>query len=146
MNDRAYVAWKKTLGRVIFGAAGLALLACGRAEAAPEPGKSDSAPVVLAVAAPDTGWRLRVERIVESKGEIWILARLWREPGPAAQMIQPARAVVPIALPADKPRRVFVTGKTWSWENREPYEFVPSLEPVLQRAGDGRVLYSAPAK
>jgi hypothetical protein len=144
MKERSNVACKKVRGCVIFGVLGLALAACGRAEPAPAPGVS--AALVLAVAAPDAGWRLSIERILESKGEVWILARLWREPGPAAQVIQPARAVVPITLPADRPRRVFVTGKTWSWENQEPYEFVPSLEPVLQRAGAGRVLYPAPAK
>ena len=29
-----------------------------------------------------------------------------------------------VEVPAGKPRRVFVTGKTWAWENDEPYEFV----------------------
>ncbi|HVZ64634.1 MAG TPA: hypothetical protein VG838_18310 [Opitutaceae bacterium] len=112
--------------------------------APPPPAPAAPAPAeVLAVTAPDAGWRLRVERVIELDQECWILARLWREPGFAAQVIQPAKATIPVALPA-KPRKVFVEGKTWTWPNPETYEFVPSLEAVVRRANGGRVLYVAP--
>ena len=126
-------------------AVGLVLSSC--TAAAPKAGTAEPAPAreLIAITAPDAGWHLRIERIVEFDSEVWVLARLWREPGPAAQVIQPATAMLPVDLPA-KPRRVFVAGKTWSWENKEPVEFVPSLDPLLQRAGAGRVLYAAPTR
>jgi hypothetical protein len=96
---------------------------------------------VLAVTAPDAAWRLRIERIFELDAEVWILARLERPPGPAAQVIGPVQVTLPVALPA-KTHRVFIAGKTWSWPNPEPCEFVPSLAPVVKQAGKARVLYS----
>lgn len=102
-------------------------------------------PKTIAVTVPDAGWRLRVERVVELDAEVWVLAQLRREPGPAAQMIQQAKAEIPIALP-EKHLSVFVAGKKWAWPNDEPYEFVVSLEDVARRAGSARVLYPMPAK
>lgn len=102
-------------------------------------------PKTIAVTVPDAGWRLRVERVVELDAEVWVLAQLRREPGPAAQMIQQAKAEVPITLP-EKHLRVFVAGKKWAWPNDEAYEFVASLEDVVRRAGSARVLYPSPAK
>ncbi|HWA88172.1 MAG TPA: hypothetical protein VG710_18230 [Opitutus sp.] len=99
----------------------------------------------ISVTVPDAGWRLRVERVLERDDEVWVLARLWRKPGPAAQMIRKAEAAVPVAVP-DKPVRVFVAGKTWTWANKEPYEFVASLEGVARRAGEAKVLYAAKAE
>lgn len=97
-------------------------------------------PAVLSVTVPESGWRLRIERVLERDDEIWILAKLQRSPGASAQMIQQAQAPLPSGLPA-KPRKVFVEGKTWHWPNPEPYEFVPALAPVIQQAGPARVLY-----
>lgn len=119
------------------------MTACARHPLPPPAGASAGPPsVILAVNAPDAGWRLRIERIIEFDAEIWILARLEHAPGPAAQVIRSARATLSVALPA-KPRRVFVAGKTWNWTNDEPYEFVPSLEAVVPRAAGARVLYVA---
>jgi len=126
-------------------AACFALLAsgCGAADKSSAPPLP--LPVVLTVKTPDTGWRLQIDHIFERDNEIWILARLDRPPGPAAQMIHPANVEVPIALPA-KPLRVFVAGKTWAWRNDETYEFVSSLAPVIRQAERARVLYSVENK
>jgi hypothetical protein len=145
MKDSQKVARKRIPAWSLWCVLGLLLAACTEAAAPPGPVQAAPAPDFLAVATPDAGWHLRIERIVELDAEVWILAQLWREPGPAAQVIQEAKAVTPVALPA-KARRVFVAGKTWAWSSKEPYEFVPSLAPVIQKAGAGRVLYTAPAK
>lgn len=102
-------------------------------------------PKYITVKVPDAGWRLRVEHVVELDAEVWVLAQLRREPGPAAQMIQQARAEIPITLP-EKHLRVIVAGKKWAWPNDETYEFVASLDDVIRRAGSAQVLYPPPAK
>ncbi len=79
-------------------------------------------PVELAVLTPDAGWGFRVREVRETPTEVWIWAELQRRPGPAAQMLSTVRAEV--LLPADKPQRVFVSGKTWSWPSDEPYTFI----------------------
>ncbi len=102
-------------------------------------------PTTISVTAPDTGWRVWIERVLERDKEVWILVQLNRPPGPAAQMIHQAKAEIPMPLP-NKPIRVFVAGKTWNWANEEPYEFVVSLETVARQAGDARVLYASGKK
>ena len=107
--------------------------------------KAAPAPFAIRVTVPDGGWKLRVERVIELKEEIWVLAQLRREPGPGVQMIQEVEAAVPVTLP-NKKVRVFVAGKTWAWANSESHEFVSSLESVLRQAGSGRTLYISAAK
>lgn len=78
--------------------------------------------VELQVLTPDAGWEFRVREVRETPQEVWVWADLERRSGPAAQQLTTVSATVD--LPAGKPRRVFVTGKTWAWPNDEPYEFV----------------------
>lgn len=101
-----------------------------------------SAAAVLKVTVPESGWHLRIERIFELNDQVWILGQLQRPSGPAAQLVQTVQATLPTGLPA-KSLHVFIAGKTWSWPNPEPYEFVATLATVINRAGAARVLYSA---
>ena len=144
MNIRINVARKNALSGVFSLGLALAAVSCSNASSN-LPAADAPAPEELTIMVPDGGWRFGIERIVELDSEVWILARVRREPGPAAQMIQPAKTVIPVVLPA-KSRRVFVVGKTWAWPNQEPYEFVPSLDPVVKRADKARVLYPVPVK
>lgn len=95
----------------------------------------------FSLTAPDANWRIALVRIYERDDAVWILARVWREPGPAAQMLTTLRGEIPVPLPAAKLRRVFVAGKTWMWKNDEPVEFVASLGAVEKNAGAARVLF-----
>lgn len=71
---------------------------------------------------PDAGWRFRVREVRETPDEVWVWTDLERRDGPAAQQLTTVSTLVD--LPSGKERRVFVTGKTWRWENDEPYTFV----------------------
>jgi hypothetical protein len=124
---------------------GLALTSCVGAATPPNPANALSMPTTLAVTVPDTGWTLRVERVLELDADVWVLAQLRREPGSAAQMIRKIEVTIPVTLP-EKRLRVYVAGKTWAWRNDEPYEFVSSLEDVARRAGAARVVFPVPAK
>ena len=106
-------------------------------------GSTSAGPEPVTLTVPDANWRLAIDRIYERDDAVWILARVWREPGVAAQMITTLRCEIPVALPA-KPRRVFIAGKTWGWKNDEPVEFVASLEAVEKNAGNARVLFPTP--
>ncbi|MDD3180190.1 MAG: hypothetical protein PHQ04_07530 [Opitutaceae bacterium] len=128
----------------LLSAVGLGVGSCAGTPLPPSSRQASAGPVRLAVQTPDAGWRLRIERIVELERSVWILAQLERQPGPAAQVISTAQAVVFISLPA-KPIRTFVAGKTWNWRNEEPYEFVPTLSGVIRQAGPVRVLFPAAA-
>lgn len=78
--------------------------------------------VELRVLTPDAGWEIRVREVRETPDAVWVWADLERGDGPAAQQLTTVSTRVD--LPAGKERRVFVTGKTWAWENDEPYTFV----------------------
>lgn len=97
--------------------------------------------VELSVTTPEAGWEFRVRQVWEMPSEVWVWAHLRRPEGPAAQMLSTVEAAV--RVPTGKPRKVFVTGKTWKWENDEPYAFVserprppPEAEPVPQPSAD----------
>ncbi|MEY4939636.1 MAG: hypothetical protein RIQ93_1371 [Verrucomicrobiota bacterium] len=124
--------------------AAFAWSACSKPLSLP-PDEAEPASFALRVTVPDGGWRFRVERVIEFKEEIWILAQLSRELGPGVQMIQEVEAAVPVPVP-NKAVRVFVAGKTWAWENTESHEFVASLDSVLRKAGSGRTIYPPGAK
>ena len=124
---------------------GLLLVSCAGATGPVETSSAPPMPKYIAVKVPDAGWRLRVEHVVEFDTEVWVLAQLSREPGPAAQMIRQAKAEIPIPLP-EKHLRVIVAGKKWAWPNDEAYEFVTSLDDAIRRAGSARVLYPPPEK
>ena len=79
--------------------------------------------VELSVLTPDAGWEFRVREVRETPDAVWVWADLERREGPAAQQL--TTVATQVDLPPGKARRVFVTGKTWAWENDEPYEFVP---------------------
>jgi hypothetical protein len=102
----------------------------------------DSSADFVSITVPDSGWHLTIERICERNDEVWILARLRRDPEPASQIVRPVRERIPVTLPA-KPRRVFVVGKTWKWTSPsdKSVEFVDSLESVMKNLGKARVLF-----
>jgi hypothetical protein len=79
-------------------------------------------PVELSLLTPDAGWEFHLREVRETGEEVWVWAELTRRPGPAAQQL--TTRTLSVALPEGKPRRIFVTGKTWAWANDEPYEFV----------------------
>lgn len=127
-------------------AAGLVLTSCGEVGAPVAfDAVTPAATTRIRVTVSDGGWRLRIERVIEVGAEVWVFAQLRREPGPAVQVISEVEAVIPVALP-EKKLRIFVAGKTWAWQNKEPYDFVPSLEPVVRQAAGGRVLHPAGVK
>lgn len=97
----------------------LLLAACAAMADTTEPQRES---VELSVLTPDAGWEFRVREVRETDEDVWVWAELHRRPGLAAQQLTTVRARADV--PAGKPRTVFVTGKTWRWENQEPYRFV----------------------
>ena len=41
----------------------------------------------------------------------------------------------------DLPVRHFIIGKTWGWENEEPYTFIKSIEKLESSLKDSELLY-----
>jgi hypothetical protein len=124
---------------------GLALSSIVLAACAAQVGRGEELKerVELSVLTPDAGWEFRVREVRETPTEVWVWAELQRRDGMAAQVITTVTTTV--ELPANKTRRVFVTGKTWGWENDEPYEFVTEQPPWPSDAGTPQAGAESPA-
>jgi hypothetical protein len=86
----------------------------------------------VSLQAPDGGWSVQIQRVAQVGEEIWVLAQLQRSSGMAIQAITEVEDSVSAEAPP-LPERVFVSGKTWGWENEQSYEFVPTLDPLLEQ-------------
>ena len=89
---------------------------------------------------PDMGWRIRIEEIHRMGGELWVISSLHRHPGMAAQAITTISDNIRMRLP-DGPVQHVIVGKTWKWENREPYMFINDWEEIRSRLKSGQMLY-----
>lgn len=94
----------------------------------------------VTLTVPEANWHIALVSIYERDDAVWILGELRRDPGPAAQMLRTIGFEIPVTLP-NKPRRVFIAGKTWAWKNEEPVEFVPSLASVEKQLGNAKRLF-----
>lgn len=98
--------------------------------------------ISVALTVPDAGWEVKIERIAVVEDELWVLSRLERSPDLAAQVISTAEDSVTLRAP-DLPIQHFILGKTWTWENEEPYTFLDDISGIEEELRDARILYSA---
>lgn len=93
------------------------------------------------VMAPDMGWKIEIQDIYRVGNELWVVSALERSPGMAAQMPAAVSDSLSISVP-DLPIKVFVLGKTWKWENTEPYVFVENGEELKTKLKKGERIYT----
>jgi len=58
----------------------------------------------------------------------------------AGQAISIVSDKIHMNLP-DIPVKYFILGKTWNWENREPYNFIKDMSEIQGDLEDGQLLY-----
>jgi len=83
---------------------------------------------------------VQIEEVWQLPKEIWVIARVARSEGMAAQMINTVEDSVEVLAP-DLPQKIFIVGKTWGWENKVDYTFADSMESVKEKMGEGELLY-----
>lgn len=89
---------------------------------------------------PDPGWQVHIEEAYDAGEEIRVLARLARTAEMAIQMISTAADRLEAELPS-KPVRYYILGKTWGWENTEPYTFLNSESEAEAIRKSGRLIF-----
>ena len=92
---------------------------------------------------PDMGWKIRIMEIRQRDETLWVISSLTRHPGPAGQAISTVSDRVRTELP-DIPVRHFILGKTWTWENKEPYTFIDSMDDIAGQLEGSQLLYQRP--
>jgi hypothetical protein len=116
--------------------AGGLLLAAASGTAAPLARRS----IKVTLKVPDSGWEIAIQEVYRVKDELWVISRVTRRPGMAMQVISQVSDEVQVEAPA-LPVRHVVLGKTWGWENDEPYRFPAGIREVESSLKDGVQLW-----
>ena len=97
--------------------------------------------ISVKLAVPDSAWTLSIDEIHTVKEELWVVSSVSRDPDlMGAQVISMTQDTVKISAPV-LPVKYFVIGKTWNWENEEPYTFITDLKPIEQDLQSTTLLY-----
>jgi zinc protease len=97
--------------------------------------------ITVTLTVPDTMWAISIDKVYEVKGEIWVISTVSRSSeGMGAQVISEVKASVKLAAP-DLPVKHYIIGKTWRWENKEPYTFIKNVKELERELKSGKLLY-----
>jgi hypothetical protein len=90
---------------------------------------------------PDTAWTLAIDEVYRVSNEIWVIAVVSRDPRAVGLQVVCAKTdAVRVAAPA-LPVKYFVTGRTWAWQNEEPYVFLKDKKEIQPQLSGGTLLY-----
>ena len=90
---------------------------------------------------PDAAWTIVIDEVRRVDDELWMVSTVSRDPDRmGAQVISTVRASVKLAAP-ELPVKHFIIGKTWKWENEEPYTFIRSRNQIGNALDAGTLLY-----
>ena len=76
---------------------------------------------------PSSAWSVQITDVYEFETEVWVAARLSTTSEVGLAMISTVGDSITIP-DTSKDIKYFILGKTWNWENSEPYEFVKASE------------------
>lgn len=97
--------------------------------------------IEVALAVPDTAWKITVDSVHHVAGELWCISTVSRDPDVmGAQVISTVKASVRIRA-GDFPVKHFVIGKTWAWKNKEAYTFIQDRQQIEKELASGKELY-----
>ncbi len=102
---------------------------------------ADEKEITVRLTVPDAAWTIAIKEVHEVENELWIISSVSHSPDVmAAQVISTVQDSLKIAVP-DLPVKNFIIGKTWAWENREPYTFITDLKQIEKELKSGKLLY-----
>lgn len=99
--------------------------------------------VSVKLTVPDTTWTITINEVHKVENELWVISTVSQTPDMmGAQVISTLQASLKLAAP-DLPVKNFIIGKTWNWENSEPYTFINDLKEIEKELKSGKRLYPA---
>ena len=102
--------------------------------------------ITVTLTVPDPAWVISIEEAHEVKDEIWVISIVSRDSeATAAQVISIVKASVKFAAPNLSVKH-YIIGKTWGWENDEPYTFIKNLKEIEREMKNGKLLYKSDKK
>jgi zinc protease len=119
------------------------LVIAGSLNQTAEPEVTDrSQSVSLRIDAPDTGWKLEIDRIFKTEEKLIAISQLRHSGGPAGQAITTVSDSVTVPAATKLPVEHYVLGKTWSWGDIGDYNFVESLDALATTIDAAELIYS----
>jgi hypothetical protein len=84
---------------------------------------------------------LTIDEVRRVGNELWVVSTVARDPDTmGAQVISTVRASLRLEAP-DLPVKHFVMGKSWDWQNQEPYVFIRQPAQLPGDLESGELLY-----
>ena len=83
--------------------------------------------VSVTLQVPSTAWSVQITDVYEFETEVWVAARLSTTSEIGLMMISTVSDSVTIPE-TSKDIKYFILGRTWNWDNSEPYEFVKASD------------------
>ena len=97
--------------------------------------------ISLSLRVPSTNWSLDIQEIWQVENELWVIATLGTVGDAGGAAISIVTDSVEI-IAEDLPIKYFILGKTWNWENQEPYTFINNKNEIEQSLNNGRLIFA----
>ena len=102
---------------------------------------ADEKEIKVRLSVPDTTWTVVIDEVHKIGNELWVLASVSQKSHVmGAQVITTVEDSLKLTAP-DLPVKYFLTGKTWNWENEEPYTFIDNPDEIREELKSGKLLY-----
>lgn len=95
--------------------------------------------IAVEVLTPDGAWELKIEEVRQVRSELWVFAKVERPEGAMGAMMVSAAADQISGRFPDLKIKTFVVGKTWTWTNEEPVEWLSSAAASDKRRQGQRI-------
>lgn len=97
--------------------------------------------ITVELTVPDAAWEITIDEVHRVGDALWVISTVSRDPDlMGAQVISTVRASLRLEAP-DLPTKHFVIGKSWDWQNQEPYTFLSDTEPIEDDLKHAEVFY-----
>ena len=102
--------------------------------------------IKVELTVPDSAWKLSIDEVYKVGEEIWVISKVSRGTGAfGLQVISTLSDSVKLDV-AEAPKKHFIVGKTWGWENEEPYTFLKDRKEIEKELKSGKQLYQKAKK
>ncbi len=113
----------------------LGLLFCSAVWAA------DEHEISVELRVPDSTWSIHIDRVYQVGEELWVVSTVSQDPNlMGAMVISTVKSSIKLPV-EDIPVKYYVLGKTWNWENDEPYIFLKDLSVIKKELDRAKLLY-----
>jgi len=97
--------------------------------------------IAVELTVPDAAWKVTIDEVYRVGDELWVISTIFRDPDVmGVQVISTVRASLKLDAP-ELPVKHFVTGKSWDWQNHEPYVFIDDRLQIDDKLKEGSLLY-----